>query len=90
MKFIEIGKVLRERLPKEHTRKVPTRRMPNWLVHVLAIFNEGIRSVKSELGKTRNADASHALDRLGWKTRNEEDTIVECAESLIEHGVVKV
>lgn len=90
MKFIEIGEVLRERLPKEHTRKVPTRRMPNWLVHVLAIFNEGIRSVKSELGKTRNADASHALDRLGWKTRNEEDTIVECAESLIEHGVVKV
>ncbi|WFL77281.1 NAD-dependent epimerase/dehydratase family protein [Altererythrobacter arenosus] len=90
MKFLEIGEVLRANLPSEHTRKVPTRRMPDWIVHFLALFNAGIRSVKSELGKTRHADASHALKRLGWKTRNEEETIVECAKSLIEHGVVKV
>ena len=53
-------------------------------------LHAGIRSVKSELGKTRNADASHAHERLGWKTRDEEQTIVDCAKSLIEHGVVKV
>ena len=86
MKFLEIAQVLRDNLPAEHTKKVPTKRMPNWLVHVLALFNPGIRTIKSELGKTRNADASHALKRLGWKTRREEDTIVECAKSLIEHG----
>ena len=90
MKFIEIGEVLRENLPPAQTRKVPKKVMPNWLVQILSLFNPGVRSIKSELGKTRNADSSHALERLGWKTRREEDTIIECAKSLIEHGVVKV
>ena len=90
MKFLEIGAVLREGLPPEQTRKVPTRRMPNWMVSVLSLFNAGVKSIKSEIGKTRHADASHALERLGWKTRKEEDTILDCAKSLIEHGVVKV
>lgn len=89
-KMIEIGEMLRRNLPPEQTRKVPTRIMPNWMVSVLSIFNAGIRSIKSELGKTRNADASHALERLGWKTRDEEQTVIDCAKSLIEHGVVKV
>ena len=90
MKIIEVGEVLRDRLPPEHTKKVPTRRMPNWMVSVLSIFNAGVRSIKSELGKTRNADASHARERLGWQTRPAEESIVDCAKSLIEHGVVKV
>lgn len=89
MKFIDVGAVLRENLG-DKARKVPTRRMPDWLVHVLALFNPGIRSVKAELGKTRNADASHALERLGWKTRDEKQTIVDCANSLIEKGIVKL
>lgn len=89
MKFIDVGAVLRENLG-DKARKVPTRRMPDWLVHVLALFNPGIRSVKAELGKTRNADASHALERLGWKTRDERQTIVDCANSLIEKGIVKL
>ena len=90
MKIIEIADVLRERLPPEHTRKVPTKIMPNWMVAVLSLFNAGVRSIKSELGKSRNVDASHAEKRLGWKTRPAEESIVDCAKSLIEHGVVKV
>ncbi|QZD92392.1 NAD-dependent epimerase/dehydratase family protein [Qipengyuania xiapuensis] len=90
MKIIEIADVLRERLPVEHTRKVPKKIMPNWMVSVLSLFNPGVRSIKSEVGKTRNVDASHAKQRLGWETRQEEQSIVDCAKSLIEHGVVKV
>ena len=90
MKIIEIAEVLRERLPPEHTKKVPKRVMPDWMVSVLALFNPGVRSIKSEIGKTRNVDASHAKERLGWETRPAEDSLVDCAESLIEHGVVKV
>lgn len=89
-KMIEIARILRDNLPREHTRKVPTRVMPNWMVGVLGLFNPGIRSIKSELGKTRNADASHALERLGWKTRDEAETIVDCARSLVAHKVVKL
>ncbi len=89
-KMMEIATILRRDLPAEHTRKVPRRPMPNWMVSVLSLFNEGVRSIKAELGKTRNVDASHAKQRLGWQTRNEEESIVDCAKSLIAHGVVKV
>ena len=89
-KFIDVAQMLKQGLPPEHTRKVPTRVMPNILVHILSLFNEGIRSIKSELGKTRNCDVSHAKERLGWETRPAEESVIECAKSLIEHGVVKV
>lgn len=89
-KMIEVGEILRRNLPAAQTRKVPTKTMPNWMVSILSLFNAGVRSIKAELGKSRNVDASHAQRRLGWATRNEEESIVDCARSLIEHGVVKV
>lgn len=89
MKMIEVGQVLRDGLPAEHSRKVPKKIMPNWMVSVLSLFNAGVRSIKGELGKSRNVDASHAQERLGWKTRAEEESILDCARSLIDHGVVK-
>ncbi|MEM7779909.1 MAG: NAD-dependent epimerase/dehydratase family protein [Pseudomonadota bacterium] len=89
-KFIDVARVLKEGLPPEHTKKVPTKVMPNFLVHVLSLFNAGIRSIKSELGKSRVCDASHAKERLDWKTRPAEESIIDCAKSLIEHGLVKV
>ena len=90
MKLIEIGEVLRQRLPREQTRKVPTRVMPGWMVSAASVFNPAVRSIRSELGKTRHADPSHTRERLGWQTRREEDTIVDTARSLVEKGVVAV
>lgn len=89
-KFIEVAKMLKDGLPPEHTKKVPTRVMPNFLVGFLSLFNEGIRSIKSELGKSRHCDTSHAKERLGWETRPAEESVIDCAKSLIAHGVVKV
>ena len=89
MKFIEIAAVLRERMGQK-ARKAPTRKMPDFILKALALFNGEIRGVLSELGKIRHADSSHAKNKLGWMTRPEEDSIVETAESLIAHGVVKV
>lgn len=89
MKILEMAQILRDRLPPEQTRKTPRRRMPDWMVSVLALFNHGVRSIKAELGKTRNGDASHAKQRLGWETRPVEDSITDCARSLIAKGIVK-
>lgn len=89
-KFIEVAKMLKDGMPPEQTNKVPTRVMPDILVHVLSLFNAGIRSIKSELGKSRHCDVSHAKQRLGWETRPAEDSVIDCAKSLIAHGVVKV
>lgn len=89
VKILEMAQILRDRLPPEQTRKTPRRRMPDWMVSVLALFNPGVRSIKAEVGKTRNVDASHAKQRLGWETRPVEDSITDCARSLIAKGIVK-
>ncbi len=89
MKMIEVGAVLREALG-DQADKVPTKVMPGWMVSLFSLFNAEVRSIKSEVGKTRDVDASHAKERLGWETRSEEESIIDCAKSLIEHGVVKV
>ncbi len=89
MKMIDVGAVLRDNLG-QNARKVPKRVMPGWMVSILSLFNEGVRSIKSELGKSRHVDAGHTEETLGWSMRPAEETIVECANSLVEHGVVKV
>lgn len=86
---LEVAGVLRTRLGGK-ARKAPTRPMPDWVVSILALFNPEVRGIKTEIGKVRNVDASHAKQRLGWTMRPVEDTIAECGESLIAHGVVKV
>lgn len=86
---LDVAAVLRARLGGK-ARKAPTRPMPDWLVSVLALFNAEVRGIKTEIGKVRHVDSAHAKNRLGWTMRPVEDTIAECGESLIAHGVVKV
>lgn len=89
LKMIEVARILREGLPLQ-ARNVPTRRLPDWLVRFAAKFNPLIRQVVGELGNVRDASAAHAFERLGWKTRPAEESIIDCAKSLIERGIVKV
>lgn len=88
MKLYDVGQVIRARLG-DQAKKVPNRRLPDWLVKIFALFDPVIRQVTSELGKVRHASAAHAREKLGWQTRDEEQTIEDTARSLLEHGVVK-
>ncbi|RED17750.1 NAD-dependent epimerase/dehydratase family protein [Parasphingopyxis lamellibrachiae] len=87
-KLHDIAMLLKERLGDE-AKKVPSRKLPDWLMKIVAIWDPVARQVKSELGKVRHADASHAKEKLGWQTRDEEQTIVDTARSLIDNGIVK-
>jgi len=49
-----------------------------------------VGQIVGELGNVRDADAAHALTVLGWQTRPAEQSIVDCARSLIDLGVVKL
>ncbi len=89
MKLNEVAQVLKARLGPE-ARKVPSRNLPDWLVRLIARFNPLVRAIVPELGNVRSADARHAESVLGWKTRREEDSIVDTARSLIDQGIVKV
>jgi dihydroflavonol-4-reductase len=85
----EIAAILKSGLGPQ-ARKVPTRRLPDWLVRVSAWFDPLIRQVVGELGRTRSADNSHARDKLGWVPRPAEETILDTARDMIRLGIVKV
>ena len=88
-KFADVAKVLRDALGPQ-ARKVPTRRMPAWGVRVLALFMPAAKQLLGEVGRTRATSSAHAQSVLGWQPRPPEQSIIDCARSLIEHGVVKV
>jgi len=84
----EVAAVLKSRLG-DRARRVPTRSLPDWLLRLSATFDPTVRMVTPELGKVRDCSAAHAKAVLGWVPRSEEQTIVDCAESLIAAGLVK-
>ncbi len=89
MKCADVAAVLRDRLGPE-ARKVPTRKMPAIGVRILALFMPAAKQLIGEIGRTRATSSAHAQSVLGWTPRPPEESIVDCARSLIEHGVVKV
>lgn len=84
----EVAEVLKDGLGAK-ARRVPSRSLPDWLLRLLANFDATVKMVVPELGRRRDASAAHALQRLGWKTRDERATILDCANSLIEKRLVK-
>lgn len=85
----EIAAVLRKGLGPQ-ARKVPRRKLPDWLVRVSAWFDPLVRQVVGELGHVRVADTSHALNKLGWTARPAEESILDTARDMIRLGIVKV
>ncbi len=79
----DVAAVLRERLG-DAAGKVPKRVAPNVLVRMMGMFDGGVRSVVSDLGKQSWFSSEKARTRLGWTTRPVEDSIEECARSLVK------
>jgi len=89
MSMVQIAQTLRDHLGAE-ARKVPTRRLPDLVLRIAAIFDPIVRQVTGELGKTREMDATHAMTVLGWETRPPAQSVIDTARSLIDLGIVKV
>ena len=81
------AEVLRERLGSDAS-KVPKRGVPNLMVRAMALFDPGVRSITNQLGKKLTYSSAKAEDLLDWSPRADEDTIVDCAKSLIASGAV--
>jgi len=89
LKVIAIAGMLRANLG-EQARRVPTRRLPDLLVRVAALFDPLVRTAVGELGAERHTDARHARELLGWQARPVEQTVLDTARSLIAQGLVRV
>ena len=82
-KFADVAKVLRDQLGPQ-ARKVPTRRMPAFGVRILALFMPAAKQLLGEIGRTRATSSAHAQSVLGWNPRPPQESIIDCARSLIE------
>jgi len=85
----DIAAILRDGLGPQ-ARKVPKRKLPDWMVRIAARFDPVIRQVIGELGNVRDTDISHARTKLGWNPRPPEESILDTARDMIRLGIVKV
>lgn len=68
--------------------KIPTRRLPAWVLRVAALWDKTARLGIQELGKRQDVSSDRARTVLGWNPRGLEAMVVDMSESMIAHGVV--
>lgn len=84
---IDIARILKRHFGPRGYR-VPTRQVPDWLVHVVALFDRSARLILKELGKPSVFSHERATRTFGWQPRGIEEIFVATGESLIDHGVI--
>ena len=84
----DMAKAMKSRLGSEGA-KIPTRRLPDWVVRLVAVFDPAVRVIAGELGKTKNGTSAKAIRLLGWSPRPVADSLVATAESLRDLGLLK-
>jgi dihydroflavonol-4-reductase len=79
----DVAGVLRERLGPD-ADKVPKRSVPNLVVRAMGLFDPSVRSIVGQLGRKQEYSSKQAEELLGWSPRPIEETIVDCARSMID------
>lgn len=85
--FLEIARIVHEHFAPRGYR-VPTRRLPTFMVRAAALFDPPVRLVLQELGKRMDLDTTRIRKVLGWKPRPLPEMVVAMGESLITQGIV--
>jgi nucleoside-diphosphate-sugar epimerase len=83
----EIATALREKLGPL-AAKVPTRQLPNFVVRAAARFDPQLRSITMSLGRRNRHSVAKAQRVLDWAPRPAAETVVVCAQSLLEKGAL--
>jgi dihydroflavonol-4-reductase len=83
----DLATLLRARLGKD-AAKVPTRKVPDFVIRVAGLFDKDLGSVTPNLGHKHDYSSEKAQRMLGWKPRPLEETVLDCARSLIATGAV--
>jgi dihydroflavonol-4-reductase len=84
----EVADLLRENLGPA-ARKVPRRRLPDWLVRLVALRDSSISLMIPVLSRRVEYDATKAKTQLAWTPRSAKDAILAAAESLIRLKIVR-
>lgn len=74
------------RAPRDSCPEVPKRFVPDLVVRGMAIFDPSVRSIVGQLGRKVEMSSEKAKSMLGWSSRSIEETIVDCARSMLDGG----
>jgi dihydroflavonol-4-reductase len=83
----DIAEILRANLGAA-AAKVPTRKVPDFVIRLAGLFDKDLGSVTPSLGHKHDYSSEKAQRMLGWKPRPLQETILDCASSLIAIGAV--
>ncbi len=83
----DMAALLKARLGTE-AAKVPTRKVPDFVLRIAGLFDKDLGSVTGSLGQKHDFSSAKAQDMLGWRPRPMEDTVLDCAKSLVANGLV--
>lgn len=78
----DLAILLRARLG-DAAKRVPTRKVPDIAVRLAGLFNKELRAVAPRLGQKRDFTSAKAQTTLGWRPRPLDETVLDCARSLI-------
>ena len=81
----QVAQLYRERLAD--SSKVPTRTFPNWMTYFFAI-HPLFRQLPPMVHRRYSHTAHKAESLLGWTQRPPEETFLDAAQSLADHGLV--
>jgi nucleoside-diphosphate-sugar epimerase len=83
----EVAGILAKRFGTEGW-KVPTRKLPNFMVRVVAMFDPAVKTVVSDLGRVRRVSSEKIRSVLNWQPHSLEEMTVSMGETMIEQGIV--
>lgn len=83
--FKEVADVLRQAYPD---RKFPSFVLPNFAVRLFFYIDPTLGPILVDLGAERRADATKARTRLGWEPMPMDQSIRDCAASLLALNLV--
>ncbi len=81
----DLAAILRDNLGARAS-KVPTRKVPDFVLRLVSLFDKDLTAVTPQLGKKHEYSSAKAQRLLGWKPRALKDTVLDCANSLIAEG----
>lgn len=84
--FSDIADIIKKAYPK---MKIPSRKLPNWLVQIYSNFDATLKPVLLDLGIKRKLNNTKAIKDLGWNPIKPQETILSCAASILKLGIVK-
>ncbi len=72
----------------EAAKRVPTRKLPDWILRLIGRISPSIRDMVPNLGVVRRATNEKARRLLGWSPRTNEEAVLATAESLMRLGLL--